>query len=158
MTVNTTVTPIPTQLLTECAHILEHYVPPRVKLNTYNSVVYTQSLTSEFISYFHLPSINSVVCIETVTVTHLPTHRDVYNPPGSRMPGQSIQRASHCVLNCEPRDILLTVGGVHIVLPSQHWYLLNSQTPHSAVCEPPHRLITVDAQLSYTEYSSLFGL
>ena len=160
MTVNTTVTPIPTELLSECVGILNTAVQPRVVLNTYNSTVYMGSshtqtdnmLTSEFMQYWHLRYGACTVCIETVTVPQLPTHRDVFNTPGSR------QRHSHCVLNCWGRSIQLTVGGVDVLLPSNHWYLLHSQTPHSAVCEPPHSLITVDAHLEYSEYSQLLGL
>ena len=160
MTVNTIVSPIPTELLSECSHILHCAVKPRVVLNTYNSTVYMgsnhkesdQMLSSQFMQYWHLSYGACTVCVETVEVTDLPTHRDVYNTPDSR------QRQSHCVLNCQGRSILLTVGGVDVLLPHNHWYLLHSQTPHSAVCEPPHRLITVDAHFSYTEYSQLLGL
>lgn len=150
--VNTTVLPIPSHLLTECARMLIETHQPRLKLNTYHTVSLNLDLIhSDFREYFCLYA-DHTVCCETVTVPVLPTHRDVFNQIGQR------QRQCHCVLNCDPRSIQLIVGGVHILLPSNHWYLLHSQTRHSAVCEPPHSLITVDAHLGYSQYAALLGL
>ena len=152
MAINTRITPIPQHLLSECADIMAAPHTPRLVLNTYHTIAYTDALSSEFMEYFCLDSrIGHTVCCETVTVNTLPTHRDVFNQIGQR------QRQCHAVLNCEPRSITLTVGGEDILLLSNHWYLLHSQTPHGAVCEPPHSVITVDAWCDYDAYRLLLS-
>lgn len=152
---NLTQTRIPTELLSECDSILNWCAvnTPHLKFNMYHTVPYLGVLSDTFNSYYcALPNQALKVTVETVTRAVLPTHKDVYNDVGDR------QRLSHCVLNCESKPIDITVGGVLLVLQPLHWFLLNSQTPHGAVCEPPHSVICVDSFRSYSDYAELLGL
>lgn len=144
---------IPAELLSECDSITAwcKQNASHLKLNMYHTVHYNCTLSDAFCSYY-AAHMGVKVTVETVTRTVLPTHRDVFNDIGDRM------RLSHCVLNCESKPITVNVGDVELELLPHHWFLLNSQTPHGAVCEPPHSLICVDTYRSYTDYCDALQL
>jgi len=144
---------IPSHLQAECQSILAwcELNSPHLRLNMYHTVHYNSTLTDAFCSYYAVQS-DVKVTVETVTRAVLPTHRDVFNDVGDRM------RLSHCVLNCESKPITVSVDGVELVLLPHHWFLLNSQTRHGAVCEPPHRLICVDTYRTYPDYCGALQL
>ena len=146
------VLPIPQILHAECELIIERCagLTPDSKLNMYSSTIYPKPVSVGFRAYFRLREHHRVT-VETVLKSHMPTHKDVLaDVEGFRW--------SHCVLNCESKPIEVTVEECEFVLPSWHWFVLNSQTPHSAICEPPHSILGVDGGYQYTEYCELLGV